>query len=159
ASNSYKPLQGLQVNTSVRFTYSKNVTGKENYMSGSYKVNGKEIPYLRLADNRGNPIAAETYIRHDYVDTVGNGLLLDWKHYPLTDWMHRRATSNTNAVLADVGIDYTIVEGLSSSIKYQYQLQVSGTEQISDMESYYTRNLINLYSQTDRDAGVVSSAV
>lgn len=151
--NSYKPFANLSINASVRYTRTVNVTGRENHASGSYRVNGKEIPYLRLADEAGNPLPVETYIRHDFADAAGNGLLLDWKHYPLSDWRHRRSTANTGSILADAGLEYTPIGGLSIGVKYQYQQQATGTEQLSGMESYYTRNLINLYSQFDPASG------
>ncbi len=158
-SNSYRPSRALQVNTSLRYTRTESVTGREGYNSGSYKVNGKEIPYLRLTDDVGNAIPVETFIRHGYADTAGGGLLLDWKHYPLADWQHRKATTGIHSVLADVGIDYAILDALKLGVQYQYQQQATENTQLSDMDSYYTRNLINLYSRIDHSTGEINRVV
>lgn len=62
-------------------------------------------------------------------------------------------------MLFNIGMQYKIITGLEADIKYQYQIQSENSEDVNDTSSYYTRNLINLFSQLDRATGIVKRIV
>ncbi len=154
-SNTYKPIKNMQLNLDVYFTSSKSVSGKSIYNSVS-TIGSRYVPYLQFADGNGNALAVEKGYRLSYIDTVGGGKLLDWHYYPLEDYKHNKSVRKLDELIANVGLSYRIFKPLEISVQYQYQQQRSNYEGNSDIESYNTRSLINLYSQLDRSTGIVN---
>jgi TonB-linked SusC/RagA family outer membrane protein len=156
--NTYKPLKGLQVNFGIYYTNSKSISGKPSY-SNQITINGKQVPYLQFADKDGTPLPVDIGLRGSYTDTAGAGKLLNWKYYPMEDYKHNISTTNLQEYLSNIGLNYQIFKDLSLDVKYQYQKQQSTQRNLADTQSYYTRNLINTYSQLNRTSGTVKYIV
>lgn len=151
-SNSFKPLKHLQVNVDAYYT---NVNSSSPANPPDYNritVGGKQVPYLKFADNNGNAISIDQYLRGNYTDTVGGGNLLDWKYYPLTDVNHDRYNTKLQDLVANVSATYEILNNLTASVYYQYENQWSTLHRNSDVESFYTRDLINRFTNLDPSA-------
>ena len=118
----------------------------------SIKVRGRNVPYLRFEDENSIPLPVYNTYEANYIDTLGSGRLLDWKYYPLTDYQHIVAKSLREEVVANIGVNYQIVKSLSLDLKYQYQKQNINSERKADMESFFTRNLINQFTQLGSSA-------
>lgn len=158
SDNIYKPIKDLSVSLGVQYTSTKSSSGKPSY--GSILVNQQwRIPYLQFADADGNPLAVAKNYRDTYTDTAGAGKLLDWKYYPLEDWKHNTTKVSTQDLLANVGLNYKLLDALSFDIKYQYERQNAETRNLQDLQSYDARDLINRFSQLDRTTGVVTYKV
>ena len=114
------------------------------------------MPYLRLADNNGNPLAVTKGFNDDYIDTAGGGKLLNWKYYPLEDYKHNRGITTLDEMIAHAAISYQLAKPLAFSLQYQFQQQRTSGQYYSDTASYNARNLINLFSQLDPATGVVN---
>lgn len=155
--NIFQPVKNLQILLGVYYTANKGGLGKPGIRSLS--IGGRRVPYLRLADNQGNPVSVPTGYRDEYTDTAGAGKLLDWKYYPLEDYKHNKFKSNTEEIYSIVGINYKINKLFALDLKFQHQKQQIQTEQIFDIESYITRNTINTYSSINGETGVVSYGV
>jgi len=140
--------KNLELTTSVYYTQTENISGKPGYKEVSSYNNGI-APYTRFADDRGNPLALAFNYRLPYIDTVGKGLLLDWHYYPLTDWQNSQTTVTVRDVLVNTGLRYKILDGLTLDVKYQYENQWSTSFKDNTMQSYFTRNLINKFSQVN----------
>src|SRR5690606_21576765 len=84
--------------------------------------------------------------RRGYIDTAGSGRLLDWNYYPLNDYIHQYTNAERQDILVRAAADYKIISGLNASVQYQYQKQWGNSTSYSDIESYYTRNLINKFT-------------
>lgn len=153
-SNSYKPIKAVQLDVDLYYTAAKATSGKPGY--GDLRINGRDVPYLRLADDGGNPLATDISLRGAYTDTTGAGLLLNWKYYPLEEYKHQVSRTAQNQQIANVALQVNIVRGLTASFKYQYQQEHMQQNTTSDMESYYARNLVNQFSQIDRATGLVT---
>ncbi|HTN05989.1 SusC/RagA family TonB-linked outer membrane protein [Agriterribacter sp.] len=151
--NSYRPVKNLQLTLGVLYTNSKNKGGKPVY--NSVTVNGRPIPYLSFADTEGNPIAVARNYREIYTDTAGNGKLLNWKYYPLEDYRHNRVSSKLQDLVTNIRMKYTILEGIDFNVNYQYERQQATGETLQDIESYATRNIINLFTQIDKSSGEI----
>ncbi|MBI2285182.1 MAG: SusC/RagA family TonB-linked outer membrane protein [Bacteroidetes bacterium] len=157
ADNSFKLSDALQLTTSLYYTQSRSGSGRSGYGQGSF--NGQQLyPYAQLADAAGNPLALNVY-REPYIDTAGNGKLLDWKYYPLDEYRRAVSSTNTQDILANAGLQYNLGKGLSFSANYQYQRQVRLTETLQDINSFSARDLINRFSQINRSTGVVKYIV
>jgi TonB-linked SusC/RagA family outer membrane protein len=157
--NTYKPLKNLQIGLSAYYTNSDAVTGMQGYNSLLTRVNGRTVPYFNLADQQGNPVSFPSKYSDAYVDTVGDGKLLDWKYYPLDDYRHSQTTTNLRELYAVTSVNYKVSNALNIDLRYQYQLQQTGLEHLADIESFEARDMINSFSQLDRPTGVVTYMV
>lgn len=141
----FTPVKGLQINTGLLITKSNSQTGKQPYGSIAFLQ-----PYQMLADSKGNALpVAQTYSQAFKDNAMKTGQLLDWNYYPLTDYEHNYTTTTTQDVLANFGAKYQIWNGLSIDFKYQYEKQKVDANTDYDIDSYFTRNLINSYTQVN----------
>lgn len=167
ANNTFASLnQRLQVSTDLNFTQSKTYN-----LGGGF--NNPKYPYQNLADDNGNAVEVITNggLRTGYTDTAGGGLLLDWKERPLDEIRNKSIMTdgNVNNILLNLNISYKIIKALSLNLYYQFNKSVETVKTVYDQSSFYTRNLINLYSQIDWQSntvyrpiplgGIVSSSV
>ena len=155
--NIYKPMKNLQLSFGIYYTNSKAKNGRASYES--ITVGNRVVPYLRFADSEGNPLPVTRGLRDGYIDTAGAGKLLDWRYYPLDNHKHVSNISRVNDLLANIGIQYRLHKWVNVDFKYQYQLQQGDDETNNRLESYSTRNTINLFSQLDRNTGIVKYIV
>jgi len=158
-NNIYKISPRLQLTIGGFYTNIKSKSGNSGYSGKGFQMSGRNIPYIRFADAAGKPIAVPRSYRASYTDTAGGGKLLDWNYYPLEEDKHHITSTNSRSLIADVGLQYRIFNSLSVDLSYQYENQEIQTSNISDMESYSTRDLINTFSQLDRTTGVVNYMV
>ncbi|MBN8786920.1 MAG: SusC/RagA family TonB-linked outer membrane protein, partial [Terrimonas sp.] len=140
SENTFAPLKNLMFNTGIYYTQSKTTSGKPDYYGIQQPGYSLLPPYTSLD-------GALDYYRGPYIDTVGAGKLLDWKYYPAEDYKHSRFENKLQDILMNLGVRYTFMKGLSVDVKYQYERQQTDGRSLNDMESYYTRNLINTFTQ------------
>ncbi|HVY75915.1 MAG TPA: carboxypeptidase-like regulatory domain-containing protein, partial [Puia sp.] len=144
-SNSYRPIKNIQIDAGVYYTSSKAVSGLS---TNNFQIAGRNVPYLKFADDNGNPLPIDRY-NSNFTDTAGAGNLLDWKFYPLNDYKHDRTTVSLQEFVADLGLNIQILSFLKLAVNYQYQKQSSNTETLADLQSFYARDLINNFSDID----------
>jgi TonB-dependent starch-binding outer membrane protein SusC len=154
-ANTFRPLPNLKIDLSAWYTNAKSVSGAP----ASVDISGKQVPYLSLADSKGQPVAIPSLYDQSYIDTVGEGKLMNWNYYPLDDYKHNRATANTEELVGDIGLQYRILKGVNISLKYRYEKQSVLTRQLSDTASFATRDLINRFTQIDPATGNLSYIV
>lgn len=157
-NNTYRPVKNLRFDLAVTYTGSKSISGKTPYSSLAM-VGSRYTPYLQLVGAGGTPLSIATQYRDAYTDTAGAGKLLSWKYTPLEDYKHNRSLTALSELLANIGISYQLFRPLRFEIKYQYQQQRSNTNALADLESFETRNTINLFTQLNRSTGAVTYPV
>lgn len=155
--NVFKPLKKVLINVGAYYTNSRAISGRSFY--NSISIGGRQVPYLKFADDSGNPIPVATIYNNSYLDTAGAGKLLDWKFYPLENYKHEKSISGLQEIYAFTGIQYKMAPFIDIDLKYQYQKQATTNEQFRDLESFSARNTINLFSQLNRSTGVVKYIV
>ena len=113
-------------------------------------------PYQMLADKSGNPLSIQnsSTLRAGYVDTAGNGGLLDWKYYPLKDNRPNQKGNQLNFTQQVTAL-FTPVEEWKVQIHYLYQQGAGETRVLNDTSSFFTRDLINRYTQIRGDGSIV----
>jgi TonB-linked SusC/RagA family outer membrane protein len=140
------------LNLNLRINYNKLIS--ENNSPGDFGtsaynyLNSKELyQYAQLADEDGSSLAIVKDYRVGYTDTAGRGKLQDWKYRPLDELRMADKTYKQNDAIIHLGLSYKISKAFNVQANYQYQ-KLNGTGRIyySD-QTYYARNLINLYSQ------------
>lgn len=156
-SNDFKLLDKLSLATNVYFTSLTTKSGRPAYKTIS--IGSKMVPYFSFLDENGNALPVARNYRSSYVDTAGNGKLLDWKYYPAEDYKHNITENNQQELFASVALKYQLLSYLSLNLSYQYQKQNSDGKTTADLESYIARDKINTYTQLNRTTGVIKYIV
>lgn len=146
--NTWKPIDKLSISTEVFYTRTKNKSGRTGYGGVNMKSNWK-IPYIRFADDNGNPLVSFSGYNQDFKDSDAAAGLLDWNYYPLNDWQHVTATNTNDELIVSTSLRYKIIKGLDVDLKYQYQQNRADYATIYDELSYYARNYVNTFAQRD----------
>jgi TonB-dependent starch-binding outer membrane protein SusC len=146
SENTIKLTKRLQISTSLYFIQSKNTSGKAGFGNITNSKGGIPI-YTQLADANGNPLPLAKDYRQLYTDTAGGGNLPDWNYYPLDDYKHSRITNDIQDMAGGLTVSYKMFPWLSADVKYRYERQVMNDQTLYDGQSYYARNLINMFYQ------------
>jgi len=150
ANNTYRLLRNkLELNLGIVYTSSRNVGVPSNNLS---------YPYSQLADENGNALVVPTNLRPSYIATAGNGKLLDWAVRPLEELRNRynKSTTTLTDYRLNLSLKYKILDGLDITAFYAYGKGLSDMNRLNEVESFYTRNLINQYTQINSSTGAVT---
>lgn len=142
--NNWQPLKNLTLNTGIFFIHSATRNGRSAYGSIIMKTNA--VPYMEMADANGNTLIVSKSFEQGYKSGLGNGKLLDWNYYPLTDWQHFSGTGRSSEIILNTGLNYKILKGLDADLKYQYQRTTGLSNSLYDEESYYVRDYVNRFT-------------
>ncbi|MBD1425661.1 SusC/RagA family TonB-linked outer membrane protein [Sphingobacterium arenae] len=115
-------------------------------------------PYEQLAHNNIALEAANlSTLRPSYTDTVGNGYLLDWKYRPVEEVRDNltRYEGKDQQLRFQVGINSKVYRSFKIGVNYLTSNNWLENSTLYDQRSFYTRNLINQYSQVDEVQGTV----
>ena len=154
--NTYKPFKNMNISAGVYYTNSNSISGLPDYRSLISLNGNQQVPYLNLTGKDGQSIPVPHNYDLNYINSVGNSNLLNWNYYPLDDYKHNNTKTNTEELLANAGINYHVIKGLDFNLLFQYQKQKTETISLADTSSFYTRNMINLYTQVDNTTGNVN---
>lgn len=150
------PIKNLEISTDVTWTQSHSDNHNQFIPGGSnttYLNNIQIYPYAKLADQSGNPLRIAKDYRSAFVDSTQQLGYLDWSYRPLVDMYTADNTSRITNVLIRNKISYQILKHLSGEVQYQYERQLKSDRYFRNSQSYYTRNLINQYSQRNAATG------
>lgn len=152
ARNEYRLTKELHLSLDAYYSETRNHSGGPVFgtIRGAWS---KLPPYTQFADEQGNPLPLYGDYRQGYIDTLGGGRLLDWRYYPLTDYLHNPVKSYTHSLNTVLGLNYEILPGLKIDLKYRIARDNGGTRTLHTTEGYYARNLINGFTQIDPDDG------
>lgn len=145
--------QGLALSRKVEFqaginwNFNSDKQAPESYLFSQ----SSRFLYSMMADENGNPNPVPHQYRMSFLDTAGQGSLLDWHYRPLneiTKYTFRKTEQNLHL---NTGLSYKILSNLSLDAKYRYSLLNSNTRDLRDIDSYYTRNRINRGTEISND--------
>lgn len=151
SNNTFRPFKNTEIQAGLQYTASN--TSNENSLSpygyGEIIPSGKSAlyPYAQLVDAKGNPLPVVKDYRLSFTDTTGAGKLQDWNYRPLQE--ARLADNHTRSydLTANLGIRYRFDPRLSAEVKYQYEKTTGNNRQYYNPDRYYTRNLVNSFTQ------------
>ncbi len=130
----------------------------ENNSPGRYGAFNGMPSYTRLADDVGNALPVDIYMNRFFTDEIVNTTdLLDWKYRPLQELKLADNGSKSQEIIFNTGSSYKLDFGLSAEVLFQYRLGNTKMEKRNDVNSYYTRNLINQFSYLE--AGQLKSRI
>lgn len=141
ANNSYAWLnRKLELTTGVIFSAS--TTQNNNYGQADIRY-----PYENLVGINGTSLATTRDYRLPFVDTAGQGRLLDWQFRPLDEIGLADNKTNLTDYRINIGLKYQLFNDLSAAVLYQYNKGVSDQQNLHNQQTYFTRDLINQFSQ------------
>lgn len=138
--SNFKPYSFLEFTTGISFS---NI--RSTFASGGdfYSDNGYAFPYVRLVDDTGTSLSVPYQYRTSFIETAGNGKLLDWKFRPIDLINNPPLASDQKNIVLDIGTNVKLIKGLDISLKYRYTYNNNTTHENHNIQSYYARNLIN----------------
>lgn len=108
---------------------------------------GSYYPYVDLVDEQGNALAVERDYRKNYIDTAGGGKLLNWSYLPLDEVRNGDNQSKNRDLFLNAQADYQIFDFLKASVQYKSQNNLGKAINNRNENSYFTRDLINRFTQ------------
>ena len=106
-------------------------------------------PYAKLADDAGNPLPVFYGLSNRFVEAAPENGFLDWSYVPLNEVGLDPSRSTSQDLRLNTRLSYRILEGFSAELSYQFWQNQNRQSQLYPMQSYFARNLINTYTQTD----------
>lgn len=147
----FYPLKNLQLSAGVN--YAKTNGNNNNTLSGLYSASGKGgiYPYAQLADANGNALPIASTYSSALMNSPAYAQYLDWNYRPLDELKNADNNFGSFDNRLNFGIKYSFLTGFSAEVKYVYENTQSNTSNYYNQNTYYTRNLINTYTQTNAD--------
>lgn len=145
-NNTFRPFNNLEINGFVNYAVSNTSNNQLDYTS--FLPLGTQIaPYTQLADIDGRPlpIIKPNGLRKAYIDTVSYPALLDWHYYPINEFRQNNNRTKQGDIRVGAELRYAPIKSFNVEIKYQYQKIQSNTKNLHDENSFFTRDLVNLY--------------
>lgn len=125
----------------------KNSPGGFNNMQIGGGKGSSYYPYAEILGNNGESLALTKDYRYSFIDTAGSGRLLDWKYRPLQELAENNNRTVMRDLILDIGLKYSFNNSLSAEVKYQFRNMTSDNTIVNNMNTFFTRNLINKFTQ------------
>lgn len=155
ANNTYSLLNNrLEISTGMLYTKSND---RNNARSPEFG-NGALYPYAALADEQGNALEIARY-RNGFLGNQANPALLDWRYKPLDELGFADNTTGRTDYQVSLGVKYKLMPVLSAEVKYRYGNGTTENRNRNSQQTYFTRDLINSYSQVDEATGSLTRPV
>jgi len=135
----FRPIKGLEINAAINYSQS-------TQRSAQLNLPGELYPYAQLVDDEGRFLPIPNNLRVGYIDTAGAGKLLDWRYNPLSEVKLADRYNVTRLVQLSTIISYRFLSWLSASVNYQINDQTSDGSNYAGINTYYTRNLVNQFT-------------
>lgn len=141
----FRPIEKLEI--SAGLNYNQNNQSTSNVISMLSNMGQEQMyPYARLTDDDGNPIVLTKDHSNVLKQKAIKDGLLNWNFVPLDELNYQDNRTKQSEMRINAALKYTIIPTLSAEARFQYENQKGKGRNYYDMDSYYIRNQINLYS-------------
>jgi TonB-dependent starch-binding outer membrane protein SusC len=151
SDNTFMPTRNLELQLGIGFANSSssdNSLGDYGGLNYRYGAGARNLyPYAEFAHANGNALPIMHDYRPGFIDTAGSGKLLNWEFRPLDEINKANNRSRLQDLLFNASAKYQFTNFLSGQINYQYENSKAHRRTLYSAETYYARNLINLFSQ------------
>lgn len=144
SSTSVRPASFVELNLGLNVSQAETRTSSFSPQLNPGSGKSQIYPYAQLEEN-GQHLALPRDRRLAYVDTVGK--LLDWHYRPMDEINLENNRLRTQNVILNFGTTFKFTKWLTGDIKYQFAQQNITGRNLQSAQSYFTRNLINSYTQ------------
>lgn len=140
--------KGLEIYNIVNYT-------QKTISNNGIDQSNIQDPYIKLADNQGNALAINNTLNQSYKDSINRtGKLLNWDYKPLEEIKLRNNQTTNTAIHITLGINYNFLKKLNINAAFRNETELLENINQHSLQSYYTRNLINTFTQFDSN-GVI----
>ncbi len=108
-------------------------------------------PYLQLADEYGNALEVGNDYSPRFKDSLTKLGFLSWKYKPIEEISRVDQSKLGIDNRINLGIRYNIISNLRIDVNYQFQKNHYDSRNYASDSTYYTRNLINQFSQQNSE--------
>lgn len=148
AGNTFSLLKDkLELTTGIYYVSGKTQLNNDGPANIFYFPGSGLYPYARLADDAGNPTVVNKQYNERFINLAPGAGLLNWQYRPLEDLRLADNQQTLTDYRLDAGLKYRIIPGLSAQLLYRYGKTINLNDNRHSVESFYTRNLINIYTQ------------
>lgn len=148
SANTFKLVDQLELQVNVFMNQGQSANNGQSLAS----LNGSGLtisPYTRLLGEDGEALAIPYTYRTAYTDNAIELGLLDWGYRPLEELNQKVNKNMSNDTRIMAGLRYDLSSGLFLNFLYQYEKNANHTRNLYNEDTYYSRNLINRYTQAD----------
>jgi len=149
--------QKLELTFGVDYVQSHAQLNNPGYNSIYWKGSSLLYPYASLADASGNPQNVYKDFSQPFKTAATANGLLNWQYSPLADLLDANNTTLLTDYRLNGALRYKVMPHLSAAVLYQYGVSSSLNSNLQNKDSYYTRNLINQFSQINDDGTITRS--
>ncbi|WP_339758464.1 SusC/RagA family TonB-linked outer membrane protein [Algoriphagus aquimarinus] len=111
-------------------------------------------PYDKLKDEAGYPLSVMKNYNSRFIESLRDTDLLNWDFIPLNEINASSIQNRQLEFRIAPSISYELLKGLVFRMDYQYWRSHGSRKQINSLDSYFSRNLINLYSTVSQNGSV-----
>lgn len=137
-------LSNFELTTDIQYSKRMATSGRTGY--GNTLASRYPYATFRTKNGENLPIAI---LRESFTKEAEGKGLLPWEYYPMEDYKHSLTKNATDDILLNGGLKWTVLNGLSAEVKYQYERQATSGRTENDMDSYFTRDLINKFTSVE----------
>jgi TonB-linked SusC/RagA family outer membrane protein len=144
----FYPVKNLVITTGFNFIKS---SGQANSpvsgISTGNRYASNIYPYAGLVGADGQGLSIVKDYNYSWVsDPTAQSGLMNWKYNPLDELKYADNTSRSQDIRLNFGLTYTLPKGFGVEVKYQYENTNAGGENYYSDSTYFTRNLINQFT-------------
>lgn len=150
---------GIQANLSTALHPKVTVGVLMNYVQNRVENNGMDLtsispnnksisPYATLMDADNVPLALEKSYSYDFIQRW-NADNLDWSYRPLQELGLNDNTNSTEQMRIRANLDYRLFDNLRLALQYQINTEITDGRNFHSLNSYFTRDLVNRFTQDD----------
>ncbi|MGJ1537999.1 SusC/RagA family TonB-linked outer membrane protein [Sphingobacterium multivorum] len=156
-SNRTKVWKGAELNIGTFYTQASNKNGKTDL--SNLKIGNRTVPYLDLIDQNGIALPIYHLYSKSFIESIEPGKLLDWNYYPLEDYKYNDIKGDRKHLMGNFSLQQNLIKGVNVEVRYQYENEKNSNDVLNGYESFYTRNIINLFTEVDKATGSVKNNV
>lgn len=157
SDNTFMPVNNLEIDVSIGVTSglsNNNAIGEiggADFNYNTYYPSRALYPYASLADANGSALTLPHDFRLSYLQSLNVSGLLNWEYRPLDEIRNSDKNTKLQDLLINAGITYRFLKSFNLQVQYQHERGSTLNSAYYSKQTYYARNLINLYSQQEGD--------
>lgn len=147
--NTFRPMPSMDLSAGIRYAMQKWQSNGLDLGDVSRLNNWVNNQYMSFQDERGNPLPIVKDYRLAYVSMAEEVGLIDWYYRPLDELKLTDQRNSTDELMVNADLTYRVNSDLRIGAQYQYSVSNSNGVTFRAPESYYSRNLVNRFTQDD----------
>lgn len=149
ANNDIELMKNLRLSTSLNWNRIRGEVNGISFKDLAPQGMVNIYPYARLVDEHGTSLPIVKYNRPTYTNLAEEMGLLNWHYYPINELQIADNSNGKQDVRVNSSLRYQFNSSIGIEARYQFQTIEDYQRQYYSQESYFARNLINMFTQSD----------